>query len=88
MLVPPKVIKKTTRPVKLSESIVDQAGQAAHRSIWWWYLFPRQKRFLLPSEAHHGGAACNEFSSSGYRLVCGNGARARLFGAGQRQHRS
>jgi len=45
------------------------------------WLDPESDRVLLidpqsecgQTQVHHGGAACNEFSSSSYRLVCGNG---------------
>ncbi|CAE7274402.1 unnamed protein product [Symbiodinium sp. KB8] len=26
------------------------------------------------TQAHHGGASCNQFGASGFALVCGNGA--------------
>ena len=29
-------------------------------------------------QVHHGGASCDQFSSSPYRLVCGNGAGAQM----------
>ena len=27
----------------------------------------------IKRQVHHGGAACDQYSSSNYRLVCGNG---------------
>jgi len=57
------------------------AGSPFQITIEGEWLDPDSDRIVLVDEdqvcgqtqVHHGGAACNQFSASSYRLVCGNG---------------